>query len=412
MRAFVVVAALGIAIASAVLAFAACGSDDGVAPAASADGALDARPGLDGATPVVDATDATDGPDAPTTADAATDADADAGVDADAEAGADADADVDVDAAPPWALEDPGPTGIQFLTPSFDVPQSTETMRCYFLRVPGAGGGAPLYFGRTQMALSAGGVELDVYRVKTIKNLGVDPSTPVIDGECFQASNWSDWELVVNAQGSRAGGPITDWQLPPNVAHQLFPAELLMVQVHFVNDASVATPGPARAGIDFFASTDASPVVLGTIRAEASVHVCQSTPQSTVSGACQLSTDATIVAVNGQTFARGVDVEAFPWDGGAQAKGTGVSFYQSSSWFSPTVATSLNVVTTGDAGVTWTCSHTWSAPSPPSTCADLDARDPLASHDCCYARGTRFEQSERCGLYVYYYPKAVGVTCQ
>jgi hypothetical protein len=72
----------------------------------------------------------------------------------------------------------------------------------------------------------------------------------------------------------------------------------------------------------------------------------------------------------------------------------------------------LDVAVAVDGGVFWSCAHTWQPPAAPTTCADVNAVDPQSANDCCYVYGLHAQRSERCDVYLYYYPRAANVFCQ
>jgi hypothetical protein len=295
--------------------------------------------------------------------------------------------------------------------PEFSVPEGVETQRCFFIAVPDVNGGQPMAISRFKLAINPGSHHMNVFRVKTIKNLDGAPGTSVVDGECFKSPNWSDWPLVVNTQNSQADNPYTDWQLPQNVAAKFEPGEKLMVQVHYVNASSQDTPFQARAGLNFYPSTDAAPMELGTMFAtQQSIRVCQSKPTVSYSGACSFGNQpVTVVAANGHFHSRGQEFRMFKWDGQAVSEpAVADRFYQSPNWDEPVMMRDLNVVTPPGGGVWWTCDFKWQAPSPPASCADLNAADQQRANDCCYTFGPKVETSEHCNAFVYYYPKIQG----
>src|SRR5438874_1336483 len=99
--------------------------------------------------------------------------------------------------------------GFQIDIAPFTVPAGTETQSCYFLAVPGQAG-EDVWVNRFTIAGNTGTHHMNLFRVKTIVNLGGQPGDVVKDGQCWTSSNWADWPLVVNSQD---GGKTVDWQL-------------------------------------------------------------------------------------------------------------------------------------------------------------------------------------------------------
>src|SRR4051794_34859294 len=104
-------------------------------------------------------------------------------------------------------------TGFQLAIPPFSVAAGTEVQSCYFFKIPG-NVGDDVWVDHYQIAQTTGSHHMNVFRVNTIKNLGpTTDGSPVVNGECFISSNWSDWPLVVNSQQDAT----TDWHLPAGV---------------------------------------------------------------------------------------------------------------------------------------------------------------------------------------------------
>jgi hypothetical protein len=312
-----------------------------------------------------------------------------------------------------WTLEEPE-GGFQYITPELAVEAGTERQDCFFIEVPDLDGGKDMYFSRVKTAINPGSHHMNVFRVKTIKMLDGEPGDHVSNGECFKSSNWSDWPLVANSQNSESADPYTDWQLPANVAHRFSPHEKLMVQVHYVNAGTQETPFGGKAGINFYRSSDPEPVELGTMFAtKQSIRICRSNPTPSFTGACNFGSDApvNVIAANGHFHSRGKQFSMFAWDGEASEPADGSMFYQSVEWDEPLMATGLDTQIPAGGGVFWTCDFMWREPTAPTTCADVDGRDPQMAGDCCYTFGPTVENSEHCNAFVYYYPKSDDLFC-
>ncbi len=334
-----------------------------------------------------------------------------------------------IDAAPADAnFQDPvlpdlaPPMGFSFRSPAFDVAAGTEEQDCYFIAVPDVNGdGSPVYVDRITAAVNPGSHHMNVFRVKTIVNLMGMPGDVVKNGECFKSANWADWPLVTNTQNSSAADPITDWQLPANVAHFFQPGELLMVQTHYVNASSQDTPTHGKVSINFYKFAGAgTPMELGTLFAtDQNIRVCQHDAVPTeFSKSCSFSAGATIIAANGHFHSRGQKFRIWSWDGMLPQQPTTAPFYTSNDWSDPPMTQGLNIVVPPGGGVWYTCDFQWMPPVPPAaTCAILDAKDqmrfPMDTPDCCYTFGPHVEENEHCNAFVYYYPKGTtNITCQ
>src|SRR5437016_163075 len=142
--------------------------------------------------------------------------------------------------------------GFQLNVPKFDVAAGDEVQSCYFFSVPGTAG-SDVWVDHFTLAANLGTHHLNVFRVKTVVDLGGKPGDVVVSkngmGPCFKSSNWADWPLVVNTQD---GGKTIDWQLPAGVGAKFTGGELLMLQIHFVNASTQKSPLGGRGAVNFY----------------------------------------------------------------------------------------------------------------------------------------------------------------
>jgi hypothetical protein len=322
-----------------------------------------------------------------------------------------------------WTLDDLDDSqGFSLRIGPFDVPPGREVQNCYFVQVPDVNSGQPVWIDRVLIAMNVGSHHLNVFKVKTI--LGLDPAagTPtmlgkypatVIEGSddyqhspCWNSANWADWPLVANSQDARADNPYTDWQLPQDVAIQLQPGQMLMVQSHYVNTGDQPTPTDAHVGLNFYKHLAANPVELGTLFAtQQQIRICRSSPTPQFAGVCHLPGAVTITAANGHFHKRGKQFDMYVWDGVSTSQPPETAhFYQSLMWNDPPMARGLDDAVSTGGGVYWNCAYQW-APPEYATCADVDAKDPQHAGDCCYTFGGNTDVGEHCNVFVYYYPR-------
>lgn len=327
---------------------------------------------------------------------------------------------------------DPPPTtqGFQFGTPEFEVPAGTEEQDCYFFKISdlAASGGLdpskPVNLHRIQVAQRVGSHHMNIFRVKTVVNLGpaggaVQKGTNGV-GECFKSSNWADWPLVANSQEQ---GDI-DWTYPDGVANVFQPDEYLMLQTHFVNANTQMTPADAKVTVDFWTMADSEVKnELGTIFAtKQSIRICESNPTPTFSGSCNINSPSPvqIIGANGHFHSRGKVFDIFTWDGtSTTTPPDSAKFYESTAWDEPPMKHSpdLNLTVPANGGVFYTCSYDWQQPPTSIGCTGLDNFDktkymtPDANLDCCYTFGPQVDLNEHCNAFVYYYPKQDNVNC-
>lgn len=301
----------------------------------------------------------------------------------------------------------PAGQGFQLSVPEFDVPAGTDTQRCFFFAVPGTPD-QEVWVNKYEIAQPVGSHHMNLFRVKTIKNLSGDPGTSVVDGECFISSNWSDWPLVVNSQQPSN----TSWQLPDTVGAKFHGGELLMLQTHFVNATTQKTPTPAHVRVNLW-TTAPQPNELGTVFAtNQNIQVCPGDVDRTFKKSCQFpgSSPIHVIAANGHFHSRGTLFEMFTDD----AQGNQVSkFYTSNVWDDPPMIRSDAThpsIAEMDAGgrFEWDCHFDF--PTTPGACGADKTGMPTA--DCCYQFGPRVDINEHCNAFIYYWPKVdTDVTC-
>jgi hypothetical protein len=322
----------------------------------------------------------------------------------------------------PWLLDTlTADEGVWVRTPEFPVAAGEEIQDCYFFQVPPQTSGA-LWVDRFELALNPGSHHMNVFRVKTLRNLkpedgaaidlGGVQGTFIHAGECWKSPNWAGWPLVANSQQSTVDKPILEWPLPTGVAAKFDPGEWLMLQVHYVNAATQDTPYQGRAGINLHRSVDGDTMELGTLFAtQQNIRICRSNPTPTYGGACALPTGThTVAAANGHFHSRGKLFSIFSWDGvSTERPPESDRFYQSTRWAEPDMKIGMSVPLPVGGGIYWTCDYQWIEPT--GGCAAVDERDPLHAGDCCYTFGPTVETSEHCNVFLYYWPKATDVTC-
>jgi hypothetical protein len=322
---------------------------------------------------------------------------------------------------------DPPPQGqgFQLETETIKVEPGVEQQDCYFFRVRdlaaqnGLNPDAPVYLHRVQIAQRAGSHHMNIFRVRSI--VGLDPKNGPIQrgqnnvGECFKSPNWADWPLVANSQ---LDGQL-DWTYPDGVANEFQPDEWLMLQTHYVNATTQATPeGFGLVRVNFWTMPKEQVTAqLGTLFAtKQSIRVCASNPTPEYDGTCQFKSKEPVhvIGANAHFHSRGKQFSMYAWDGTSIEKPADeAQFYTSTAWDEPPMLTSPELDTTipGSGGVWYTCGFQWQPPEPSVGCDKLNALDKKGEGDCCYTFGPIVEQNEHCNIFVYYYPKSDDIAC-
>jgi hypothetical protein len=295
----------------------------------------------------------------------------------------------------------PAGQGFQLEVKPFDVGPGVDTQRCLFFSVPGDPT-QEVWVNKYEIAQPVGSHHMNLFRVKTIKNLSGNPGDEVIDGECYNSSNWSDWPLVVNSQQPSN----TSWQLPDGVGAKFQGGELLMLQTHFVNATTQKTPGNAHVRVNFWTMTQPAANELGTVFAtNQNIEVCPGDVGRTFTKSCQFpgTNPIHVIAANGHFHSRGTLFQMFAEDPmGVE----GAKFYESHVWDDPPMMRSGEGepdLATLDAGgrFEWKC--TYDFPSDPNACGADKNGNPTPT--CCYEFGPRVDINEHCNAFVYYWPK-------
>lgn len=292
--------------------------------------------------------------------------------------------------APDVALDPPtAEAGWQWKTGTFDVSNGQEVQQCFFFRVPST---EKTFVHRIDVAQTAGTHHMNVFRVRTVKNLSGGDGDVVVDGECWTASNWSDWPLVINSQ---TAGRV-EVTLPEGVAHGFEPGELLMLQTHYVNANTQKTPNRASVFVNFYTmSPSPPPVELGAAFAtNQQIRICPGTTP-TYSATCRFAHDGPvrIFAANGHFHSRGAEFTMSVYDA-ASDKPEMTPFYDSSTWSEPIYEMNLNIGVPASGGISYSCSYSAS----PSACGN-------PTDECCFTFGGKVETQEHCNAFVYYYPR-------
>ncbi|MDP9151735.1 MAG: hypothetical protein M3O36_17570 [Myxococcota bacterium] len=346
-------------------------------------------------------------------------------------------ADAATAADPATVAPPPAGQGIQMKTDAFAVPYGTEIQNCYFFKASDMAVAAgldptkPIDVHRIQIVQKPGSHHMNLFRVKTI--VGLDPAagapmqlpsgpgTLVASqngtGPCFASSNWADWPLFSNFQGSGSD----DWSYPQGVVNAIDPGETLMLQTHYVNARTQGTPdSQGQVAINLWTlPPEQVQARVGTLFAtNQSISICRSAGDPIFMTACQFKNSApvTIIGANGHFHSRGTRFDIYSWDGTTTTSAPEAStrFYQSLTWDDPPMLHSpaLNLVVPPGGGIRYTCAYHWQLPSADSGgCAALDAFDqkkygtPATQLDCCYRFGPQVDVNEHCNAFIYYYPE-------
>jgi hypothetical protein len=290
--------------------------------------------------------------------------------------------------------------GFQLVVPPFTVAQGQEIQSCYFFAIPGTAD-QEVWVDHYQIAQTTGSHHMNIFRVNTVKNLiGKPGDSPIVNGECFVSSNWSDWPLVVNSQQKS----VIDWQLPSGVGAKFHGGDLIMLQTHWVNATTQTTPGVAKVFVNFLYPKTPPQNELATLFAtNQNIRICPGDTGKFFTKTCKFpSTGINVVAANGHFHSRGTEFEIMPVDAQGNA---GDDFYVSKVWDDPPMTRDINVAIPAGGGIEWKCTYDF----PTGECGgEVDAS---GNHTCCFTFGGHVETQEHCNAFVYYWPKVQDINC-
>jgi hypothetical protein len=286
-------------------------------------------------------------------------------------------------------LAEPAPgTGFQLKVPAFSVPSGTEIQACYFFNIPGAAG-SDVWVDHYEIAQTTGSHHMNIFRVTgAATNLKPNADgSPVVNGECFVSSNWSQWPLVVNSQQDDT----TDWKLPDGVGARFKAGDLIMLQTHYVNATTQRTPATAKVLVNFdFPKTTPTNELSTLFATNQNIRVCPGESDKSFTKTCQFKAQGVhVIAANGHFHSRGTLFQMMPVDAQGVA---GDVFYTSTVWDDPPMTRNIDVKLPDNGGVEWKC--TFAAPT--GSCGN-----PMDS--CCFTFGGHVDTQEHCNAFVYYW---------
>jgi len=278
-------------------------------------------------------------------------------------------------------------TGFQLKVPEFSVAAGTEMQSCYFFNIPG-NAGDDVWVDHYEMAQTTGSHHMNIFRVNTLKNLmPTSDGSPVVNGECFVSSNWSDWPLVVNSQQDAT----TDWRLPAGVGAKFKAGDLIMLQTHYVNATTQKTPAKAKVLVNFnFPKTVPQNEMSTLFATNQNIRVCPGESDKSFTKTCTFKASGVhVIAANGHFHSRGTKFQIMPVDEQGALRDV---FYTSTVWDDPPMTRDIDIPLPDNGGVAWTC--TFDAPA--GSCGN-----PMDS--CCYTFGGHVDAQEHCNAFVYYW---------
>ncbi len=277
--------------------------------------------------------------------------------------------------------------GFQLAIAPYDVPMGTEVQACYFFNIPGKAGD-DVWVDHYEIAQTTGSHHMNLFRVNTIVDLMPNADgSPVVNGQCFISSNWSDWPLIVNTQQDAT----TDWQLPVGVGAKFKAGDLVMLQSHYVNATTQQTPAKGEVLVNFYYPKTPPISEMSTLFAtNQNIRVCPGDVDKSFTKTCTLNaTGVHVIAANGHFHSRGIEFDMWPSD---PMGNLGAQFYESTVWNDPPMTRNIDVILPDNGGVQWKCTYD----APVGSCGNPD-------DSCCFTFGGHVDTQEHCNAFVYYY---------
>jgi|LNFM01.1.fsa_nt_gb hypothetical protein len=295
--------------------------------------------------------------------------------------------------APPVLAPPPAGRGVQ-LRVAFDVPSGSEQQRCWTFRLPSM---QDLEVVRYEVAYNRGSHHMNLFRaIPTVEQQarrdGVDlPAETGLSGqgvECFNAIDFDRFDLVVGSQDTKL-----DWSLPQGVAYRLHANSLMILQSHFVNGRTQATPGDrAEVLINLWTAENPATIQHHLGAMFANNRQLNIPPRSTnvpFSRGCDLPAGGTFVAMTGHFHSRGRTFTVWDSTDGITPQN---QCYRSANWAEPPFVVMdgregrpAPVTVPRNGGLFYTCSF------------DNPGNTPITF-------GPHVEYEEHCNLFAYYYP--------
>jgi hypothetical protein len=285
----------------------------------------------------------------------------------------------------PSAIDLPPPEhGVQLQTPAFEVPPGTEVQHCYYFKLPSD---VDLDVTRIQIKYLDGSHHMNLFQT--------DQDINDHDEDCFgpvafsSPTNPHGFDLIVGSQSHDL-----DWKMPDGIAFKLKAHRQLLLQTHYVNAKTQATPlGIGHVKVNLSTSGPDDPPItahMGTMFANnVNIHIPPHDSRS-FSTTCDMPVDPSkpaqtykFVAMTGHFHSRG---RTFSVNMCPDGKTPTDEVFRSKQWSEPpfTILDQPRDVPSG-GGLYYTCDF--------QNDTDLDI-----------TFGPHVEYQEHCNLFAYFYP--------
>jgi len=266
--------------------------------------------------------------------------------------------------------------GVQLATPLFDVPPGTEVQHCYYFKLPSD---VDLDVVKIQIRYLPGSHHMNLFQS--------NQDVPDHDEDCWgpvdfsRPDNPNGWDMIAGSQSAAL-----DWDLPSGVAFKLKAHRQMLLQTHYVNASTQATPtSKGRVKINLVAEPDPKKVTahMGTMFAN-NVNIAIPPHSSrSFSTTCGMTNAVKIAALTGHFHSRGRTFSVNLAPDGADPTD---EIYRSRDWSEPPfVVLDVPRSLPNGGGLYYTCDY-------------------QNDTDTMITFGPHVETQEHCNLFAYFYP--------
>lgn len=224
----------------------------------------------------------------------------------------------------------PPTSGLQYKLGPIVVPQGQEALRCFWRKVP-----ADTDIGEIQLAYNHGSHHLDVYTTPY--------AMPDGDFDCSKPEEWGAWPSeVAKGLDPKADMPrmvvgfqndAIDWKLPGDVSYKLKAGQQLLIQSHFANVTSQATPTGHMLVLLNFNSCEQRDNHAETLFDEDTDLLIHPHASETVTRICEYPSPVSIIGLFTHFHSRGRKFSVYAYD--PETKKQGELLYQNTNWSDP-----------------------------------------------------------------------------
>jgi hypothetical protein len=226
---------------------------------------------------------------------------------------------------------DPPAHGHQFVVGPYPVPEGTEVLRCYWVKVP-----EDMDVTRIEVKYNPGSHHLDIF--------STDYAMPDGDFDCSRPEEWGAWPSEI-ARGLDPASTMptmlvgfqndsVEWNLPDGISYKVHAGQQLMIQSHFANVGTQDTPTERLYDvINFDAAAEPTERHAETLFDEDVDIRLPAHTEQTITRICEFPEQVNLIAMFGHFHSRGVSHRVWTYDPDSQQAGDMI--YENKAWYDP-----------------------------------------------------------------------------